>query len=217
MPAASSVSGRSGRRSEQDSRQLTRSTERRRCPWRSRGKSVVTVEGDRRRRQQVERFERRRGLLEVHSNSGHIVLNGRIVARRVRVGVRPPHRRRGMPLQASIGPTRCQTRKRLVGSDVAPDGTPMRSGMCFPGRCSLGVGDEHQTRDEDSQRSCDLSDRGWVREHVVNGSSGRLTISHSRGRGATSESYNRTAFILTGDLFSKPSERGAVQPRDPTA
>ena len=69
----------------------------------------MTVERDRGRRQQVERLERRRRLLEVHSNSGHIVLNGRIVARRVRVGVRPPHRRRGMPLQASIGPTRCQT------------------------------------------------------------------------------------------------------------
>jgi hypothetical protein len=118
------------------------------------------MEGNRRRRKQVEWFERRRGLLEVHSNSGHVVLYRRIVSRRVRVGVRPAHRCGGMLLQASIGPTSCKTRECLVWSDVAPGGAPMRSRMCFPDRRCLSVGNEHQTRHDDSQRGCDLSDRG---------------------------------------------------------
>jgi len=158
LPQASAA--RSGRRMAQDSRQLTRSTERRRCPRGSIGKSVVTMKVDRRRRQQVEWFECRRRVLEVHSDSGHIVLNRDIVSRRVRVGVRPPHRRGGMSLQPPVGSTRCQTRERLIWSDVAPDRAPMRFGMCFPNRCRLSVGDEHQTRNDDSQRGCDLSDRG---------------------------------------------------------
>jgi hypothetical protein len=113
-----------------------------------------------RRSQQVERFERRRWPLEIHANCGHVVLNNRVVSRRVRVGVSPPHRGRGVPLQAPIGPTRCKTRERLIGRDGASNGGPVRSGMRLASRRCLSFRDEHQTRHEDSQRGCDLSDRG---------------------------------------------------------
>jgi len=110
--------------------------------------------------QQVEGFERRRWPLEVHTNCGHVVLNNRVVSRRVGVGVSPPHRGGGVPLQAPIGPTRCKTRERLVWRDGAANGRPVRSGMRLSSRRRLSFRNEHQTRNENSQRGCDLSDRG---------------------------------------------------------
>jgi hypothetical protein len=111
------------------------------------------------RSQQVEGFERRRWPLEVHANCGHVVLNSRVVSRRVRVGVSPPNRGGGVPLQAPIGPTRRKTRERLIWRDSASNGVTVRS-VRFSSRRCLSFRDEHQTRSEDSQRGCDLSDRG---------------------------------------------------------
>jgi len=108
----------------------------------------------------VEGFERRRWPLEVHTNCGHVVLNSRVVSRRVRVGVSPPNRGGGVPLQAPIGPTRRKTRERLIWRDGASNGGAVRSGMGLSTRRCLSFRDEHQTRHEDSQRGCDLSDRG---------------------------------------------------------
>jgi len=144
---------------------VPRSAERRRRSWRSRGEPVVTVEGDLWRSQQVKGLERRGRPFEIHADSRHIVLNSRIVSRRVSVGMSAPHRGTGVPLHAAIGPTSCKTRKRLIRRDAAPDRRSMRSGICLSDRCCLSFCHEQQTRNENSQRGCDLPDRGWVREH----------------------------------------------------
>jgi hypothetical protein len=160
MSSASSLRGLADRHESWAAASSTRSTERRRRSWRSIGKAVVTVERGLCRSQQVEGLEGRRGLLEVHADGGHIVLDSRIVSRRVRVGVRAPHRRTGVPLHAPIGSTCCKTRKRLIRRDAAPDRCSMRAGMCLSDRCCLSFRDEQQTRNKNSQRGCDLSDRG---------------------------------------------------------
>jgi len=120
----------------------------------------VTDEWSVSRSQQVEGFEPRRWPLEVHANGGHVVLNNRVVSRRVGVGVSRPHRGGGVPLQPPIGPTRRKTRERLVWRDGAANGGPVRSGMRLSSRRCLSFRNEHHTRNEDSQRGCDLSDRG---------------------------------------------------------
>ena len=111
------------------------------------------------RSQQVKRLERRRWLLEVHADRGHIVLNSRIVSRRVRVGVRASDRRARVPLHAPIGPTRGKTRKCLARRNVAPDRGSMRPCMRLSDRSRLSFGHEQQTRNENSQRGCDFPDR----------------------------------------------------------
>jgi hypothetical protein len=119
----------------------------------------MTVEGSVCRSQHVERFERRAWLLEVHADRGHIVLNGRIVSRRVRVGMRAPDRRAGVPLHAPIGSTCGKTRKCLARRNVAPDRRSMRPCMRLSDWSRLSFGHEQQTRNENSQRGCDLPDR----------------------------------------------------------
>jgi hypothetical protein len=109
------------------------------------------VKGDLWRSQQVKGLERRGRLFEIHADSRHIVLNSRIVSRRVRVGMSAPHRGTGVPLHAAIGPTSCKTRKRLIRRDAAPDRRSMRSGICLSDRCCLSFCHEQQARHEDSQ------------------------------------------------------------------
>jgi len=70
-----------------------------------------------------------------------------------------------MSLQPAIGSTSCKTRECLIRCDGAPDRAAVRARMSFPNGCSLSFREEHQTRNDDSQRGCDLSDRGWVHEH----------------------------------------------------
>jgi hypothetical protein len=108
----------------------------------------------------MEGLERRGGPLEVHADRRHIVLDRRIVSRRMRVSVRAPYRRAGVPLHAPIGSTRCKTRKCLVWGDGAPDRRSMRPGMRFSDRCCLSFRDDQQTRNKNSQCGCDLPDRG---------------------------------------------------------
>ena len=110
--------------------------------------------------EQVERFERRRRLLEVHTDGGHVVLNRDVVSSGVRRSLRPPHGRGRMSLQPAIGSTSCKTRERLIGGDRAPNRAAVRARVSFPSRCSLSFREEHQTRHDDSQRGYDLSDRG---------------------------------------------------------
>ena len=120
----------------------------------------MTVEGGLCRSQQVKRLERRGRLFEVHADGRHIVLNSRIVSRRVRVGMSAPHRGTGVPLHAPIGPTCCKTRKRLTRGDAAPDRGAMRPGIRLSNRCCLSFRDEQQARNENNRRGCDLPDRG---------------------------------------------------------
>jgi len=88
------------------------------------------------RGQDVERLEDRRGLLEVHADRGHVVLNDRVVARRLRVGMRLSKRRNGMLLKVPIRPTPGNVRRRLIRREVAVDRGSMRPDM-FPCRRCL--------------------------------------------------------------------------------
>lgn len=122
----------------------------------------MAVEWGVRRDQQVERLERRRRLLEVDTDRRNIVLNRDVVSRRVRFGVRAADGIARMPLNASIGPARGEPRKGLARRDVATDGRPMRARVRLPDRrCRrLYFGGRQQTRSKNSQRGCNLSDRG---------------------------------------------------------
>jgi len=107
----------------------------------------------------VEGLERRGRLLEVHADCGHIILNNRIVSSRVRIGMRAAYGRAGVPLHASIWPTRGNARKRLARRDIASNACSMRARVRLSDRRRLCFGDKQQARDENNQRGCNPSDR----------------------------------------------------------